>query len=167
LCGNSVATLGVEPQRSWLPRSEPSDVQCGEKRELAAGDAWSSVSQEESIMKAVLRISWADGSSSDVVVRDGEWADGEIIHDGSTGLCFELCEHGVWLLDSADYPPELKVPACVLPAIWNRVEDEPVRRLFAELRRCGRNARYWLEWGQWLLNDGKWETVQFIVDRSK
>jgi len=114
-------------------------------------------------MKAIMRLLKADGASVDIVLKEGPWADGEVVEEEMTGLRLGLQRSGVCLLDKEDYPAGLMVPVQFLPAIWSLKADEPILRIFQELRRCGRDASYSLDWGQWLLSDSTWRKAQFLI----
>ncbi|MGJ8641816.1 MAG: hypothetical protein ACSHX9_00280 [Luteolibacter sp.] len=70
-----------------------------------------------------------------------------------TGLRLKVTDCVVWTLADDSYPPGLKFPAYILPAIWGLENDTPVRNVLAELARCGRETEYQIGSGDWLTNE--------------
>lgn len=108
-----------------------------------------------------MRVTRSDGSTFEVSLEPAHDENSTELLEPKTGLRLEVTTSDVWILGDDAYPPGLKFPASILPAIWGLQNDTPVRDLLAELARCGRPPQYKLRSGDWLTNDQGWTKCEF------
>jgi len=108
-----------------------------------------------------MTVTRSEGSTFEVSLEppDDEGSDGFL--EPKTGLRLKVSDGVVWILEDDSYPPGLKFPAYILPAIWGLEKATPVREVLAELARCGRQAGSKLSPDDWLTNDQGWINCEF------
>jgi hypothetical protein len=112
-------------------------------------------------MNPKMTVTRPDGSTLEVCLEPTNDESAEARLEPETGLRLLVTTSDVWIVADDAYPPGLKFPVNILPAIWGLEKDTPVIDVLAELSRCGRPPHYKLKSGDLLTNDQGWTKCEF------
>ncbi len=112
--------------------------------------------------RVFLRITNINGKIFESTLHPGGWEEGTIVEYAEMGLRCELNSSGPILVGGGALTCELLLLGNSLPAVWG-VESATVESVLAELNRCGREARFYLEWGAYLEDNKYGRKVELLL----
>jgi len=117
-------------------------------------------------MRVFLRITNIDGTSFESTLHPGGWEEGTIVEYPELGLRCELNRRGPSLVGGGTLTCGLTLLGNSLPAVWG-IESATVESVLAELGKCGREARFYLDWGTYLEDFKHGRKIEFLLGQSQ
>jgi hypothetical protein len=114
------------------------------------------------VMQLLMNITFSDGSIRSSRLEFTGHQQALDVSDPVTGLGFQLRMDGFSLAAHDSYSDGLMLPLRITPPVWGLNADAPINQVFDQLKKCGREALYKLQPGDWLINNQGWIKCEFV-----